>query len=78
MTAETLTIPAAPARILVKVDEENIASTWWDALAAAAPALWASLTRGEALVTQEELEFLQSLPGWADGPAHAKHPLLFV
>lgn len=30
----------------------------------------------EVRITQEELDYLKSLPGWGEGPAHAPDPLI--
>lgn len=61
----------------VQVDHENNAETWWDALREREPALAARLGDSDTLeITADELARLQALPGWADGPAHARTALI--
>lgn len=71
----------------VAVDEENPAETWWDAARAsttvpdAIQPLLSCAGPGELLLTRREAveaeAWAASLPGYADGPAHARTALLF-
>lgn len=69
----------------IAVDYECNAEPWWDAARAGkAPAVVRPLlsTRGpdEIMVSRDEaaavLAWASSLPGWDDGPAHARRPLV--
>lgn len=70
------------ATVRVVIDEENNAEAWWDAARAAsdAPEAFARLddASGEIECTAAEAAALvawaSTLPGYADGPAHAQHP----
>lgn len=64
--------------VLVRVDDENHAEAWWDALRNAFPALAASLARPgvEEVVSTATLARLRALPGWEGGPEYAPHPLV--
>jgi hypothetical protein len=61
----------------IRVDDENNAERWWDALREARPDIATSLERnGCAVVSDSVLHSLESLPGWSDGPEYAKTPLI--
>lgn len=69
------------------VDWENNADTWWEAAhesdtAPAFAAEWIHSTPRTGLeVTKAQADefrgWAASLPGWSDGPAYARHPVLF-
>jgi hypothetical protein len=67
-----------PTLITVKVDYENPAERWWAALQEREPGIAARLSDGEEQVTAEELDRLQALPGWSDGPAYARTALIVL
>ena len=84
---QLLTEALAKARVKVSADEEYNAEEWWFAARAdgnppACIAEWIQrmdmapihLTKAQA---EEVRKWAEGLPGWADGPAHAPHPLLF-
>jgi hypothetical protein len=63
--------------IAVRVDEENNAEEWWDALAECYPNFTRSLQRNEAAVIAASLwNDLASLPGFDDGPDYASTALI--
>lgn len=68
------------AELLYRVDEEYAAEDWWTAARAAEdcpPELY-DLVYGRATEARAPLVTLawcRSLPGWATGPDHARHPL---
>jgi hypothetical protein len=68
-------------KIAVRVDEENNAEQWWDALRSYDRAHGGAMALEKAIdagrVTPEQLEILRALPGWADGPEFA-HTALVV
>lgn len=75
------------ARVRVSADEEYNAEEWWFAARAdgnppACIAEWIQRMNFTPLyLTPEQAEevrkWAEGLPGWADGPAHAPHPLIF-
>jgi hypothetical protein len=63
--------------IAVRVDDENNAGVWWDALRAAYPAFARALERDGAAVSSADLwTDLVTLPGFAGGPAYAPTALI--
>ena len=61
----------------ITVDDENNADEWWAALDTLYPTLAATLRRSDSAVVYEDtLAALRRLPGWADGPEYARHPLI--
>ena len=58
------------------------APAFWAALAERAPDLARrfedGLALGEIEVTPSEVALMESLPGWADGPSYARHPVRVV
>jgi hypothetical protein len=63
--------------IAVRVDAENNAEQWWDAVREAYPDFATSLSRnGAAVIRQELWHQLAALPGFSDGPAYAKDALI--
>ncbi len=63
--------------IAVRVDAENNAETFWDALTEAFPSFARSLRKNDAAVIEESLwGSLAGLPGFSDGPAHAPDALI--
>jgi hypothetical protein len=78
-------------RVTLRVDPEAAAPAWWAALREAvaagdAPpelAPLADLPGPDEVTLRADrlgavLAWCRRLPGWADGPAHAPHPLLVV
>ncbi len=79
--------------VAVRADQENNAEVWWDAFRAMLPALseadpelydlCRTLNRsGEVEITDPAAierfdKFVSDLPGWLDGPAHARAALTF-
>jgi len=67
-------------QIAVRVDEENNAEQWWDALRSYDRAHGGGRTIEKAIdagrVTPEQLEILKALPGWEDGPEFARTALI--
>jgi len=79
--------------VIVKVDHENKAETWWDAFHRA----WPKLQEGDPelfsicerlsadqhveicdpATIQRFVDFAENLPGFADGPEYAKKALIF-
>lgn len=65
--------------ILVRVDDENNATEWWDALQACRPVLASQLRRnGAAEITRSDWNAITALPGWRDGPDYAPTPIVCV
>lgn len=73
-------------RTRIKIDHENNACAWWDAMHALAvkdvPSLLRPLTlQGEITVSADDAiafrTWAATLPGWSDGPEYAKHPFTF-
>lgn len=73
--------------MIVRVDEENNAETWWTAARAstdAPEAIRPILSTGASRVVVPYAEdatvraWCEALPGWNDGPAHAPHPLVLA
>lgn len=64
--------------IAVRVDWENNAEEFWDALRAHknGKTLEAAIDSGR--VTMEQRDFLTSLPGYSNGPEHARTALVFL
>jgi hypothetical protein len=63
--------------IAIRVDDENNAESFWDALRSAYPELAASLSRNSAAVIESSLwDKLAEMPGFEDGPAHAPCALI--
>lgn len=73
--------------MILAIDYENNAERWWDAVREAAdvpadlhPLIHGTTDRVE--VPADRIGALRqwcaSLPGWADGPAHARHALVEV
>lgn len=63
--------------VSVRVDEENNAEEWWDAVRAAdrgGAGLEAAIDSGR--VTRAQLAVLRGLPGWSDGPEFARTALV--
>ena len=66
-------------QITVVIDWENNAEIWWDALRQQFSTLHERFFLVDKLtITREQLRQLAALPGWADGPAYAKHPIIVV
>jgi hypothetical protein len=76
------------AKATIKVDHENNATIWWcAALARPASEIPKSTHRlmhpafSEVTVTAEDAAafraWAEKLPGWSDGPEHARHPFTF-
>jgi hypothetical protein len=68
-------------RVRVRVDYENNAEAFWDALRKHKPAVAAELSRyDEADVTVDTWKFIQELPGFSDqyAPPYAPHPLVEI
>jgi hypothetical protein len=72
----------------ISIDWENNAETWWDAAreaASTAPDVIRPLLGGrnvsDVSVSASDLPtvlaWCSSLPGWEDGPAHARRPLVW-
>jgi hypothetical protein len=62
--------------ITVRVDDENNAEAWWDALSETMPGLASALrVCGEVTVDVATWGRLTALPGWDGGPEYAPHPL---
>jgi hypothetical protein len=74
MTDLALSLSMKPAGYaILKVDAENCAEAFWDALRASDLA-WIEETlddAGEVAVSEETFRALEALDGWADGPDHA-------
>lgn len=70
----------ATTKYSVRVDFEYAAEDWWAALDEQEPELarrLRSVSDGDAVVIgNDELERLQALPGWADGPERARTTLI--
>lgn len=65
--------------IAIRVDEENCATVWWEALAEAFPAFCRSLRRNNAAVIRSNLwDKLADLPGFEDGPDYAPTPIIYL
>lgn len=63
--------------ILVRVDDENNATEWWDALQACRPVLASQLRRNDVTaINRATWNALTALPGWRDGPDYAPTPLI--
>lgn len=63
--------------IAVRVDDENNAETWWDAVRETYPTFAESLARnGGAVIAAPLWDDLAALPGFADGPAHVETALI--
>lgn len=63
--------------IAVRVDSENNAEEWWDALRERYPRFAAALERDDAAVIAADLwPALAAAPGFATGPAHAETALI--
>lgn len=63
--------------IAVRVDAENNAETWWEAVREAYPDFARSLERNGAAVIRGNLwHALAALPGFEDGPAYAPTALI--
>ena len=63
--------------VSVRIDEENNAEEWWDALRdldRGSRALEKAIDSGR--VTRAQLATLKALPGWADGPEFARTALI--
>lgn len=78
---------AADDRVMLRIDFENDAGTWWGATARTsdAPAAFAALDGScysEVECSRVEAEAViawgATLPGWSDGPEYARHPLIIV
>jgi hypothetical protein len=66
-------------KIKVAIDWENNAEKWWDCLSKNYPRLHAAFgLHNMPAFTRDEYDTLASLPGFSDGPAHAKHPIVVV
>jgi hypothetical protein len=66
-------------QITVAIDWENNTETWWDALREQSPKLHELFFMVDKLtITCEQFRQLTELPGWADGPPYAKHPIVVV
>lgn len=66
-----------PEYIAVRVDGENNATDWWEAVTDTYPEIAASLRQNDAaVVTREVWDKLAALPEFASGPEHAKTALL--
>ena len=86
-----LTLPATVAaivgRVVIAIDHENVVATWW----AAASNDWQrpsclapffdeqniTCVATDPATAARAAEWCERLPGWADGPDYAQHPLLF-
>lgn len=69
--------------VLVSIDYENNAETWWRTVGYRFPRVFRMLSkwdarRGATRLPVDVVRNLESLPGWSDGPAHAKTPLVVV
>jgi hypothetical protein len=59
------------------VDYENNAETFWAAIKSQLPALAAKFVESDSVeLTDDEAAAVKALPGWADGPEHAKTALI--
>ena len=66
--------------IRLAIDFENTSRTWWDK---GGQELWDGITEGfdgssvvvDAALAESWLSDARKLPGWADGPAYAPHPV---
>lgn len=68
---------AAKSYIAVRVDGENNAARWWDALDATYPDFARSLRRNDVAVIDSSLwHELAALPGFEDGPDYARCALI--
>ena len=64
---------------ILKVDDENAAETFWDALRACPDLAWIEETlddAGEVAVDEPTLHALEALDGWDDGPDYAPTALV--
>ena len=70
---------ATSKKIKVAIDWENNAEKWWECLSENHPELHAAFFLDSTPeLTRDEYETLASLPGFSDGPAHAKHPIVVL
>lgn len=78
---------AADDRVMLRIDFENDAETWWGATIRTgdAPAAFAALDGScysEIECSRAEAEAViawgATLPGWSDGPEYARYPLIVV
>lgn len=61
----------------IKVDAENNAEAWWEAVREAYPSIAQALTdHGHAVVAVDIWDQLAALPGFEDGPEHAPTALI--
>lgn len=78
--------------VLIKVDSENNANKWWDAAwqwqeaakeedITDAQAAFLAYGQDEVTVPAEDAAafrtWAEKLPGWAEGPEYARHPVTF-
>ena len=64
---------------ILKVDDENVAAAFWDALRACPDLAWieeALDDAGEVAVDEPTLRALEALDGWGDGPDYAPTALM--
>ena len=75
MTDLALSLSMRPAGYaILKVDDENSAEAFWDALRACPDLAWIEETlddAGEVAVSEQTLRALEALVGWAVGPDYA-------
>lgn len=61
----------------IRIDDENNAEAFWEAIDDQYPTISASLRRnGHAIVSYKVYQALASLPGFSDGPEHARDALI--
>lgn len=62
--------------IQVQADDENNAEEFWAELQATHPGVARQLESGVAVINTETWEEIKKLPGFSDGPSHAKNALI--
>ena len=63
--------------IAITTDNENNAEVFWDSLRASHPSIAYSLGEGKIVhLTLETWKSIRQLPGFSDGPNHAKDALI--